>query len=158
MTIGQWVKRAWKYRQSVRHRKNLAARSNANFPHMLADKWSLSGRRKPAIDTFLAIGHRRNHVTSQLEGATSDRGKCHGQRSSPGEPRTSRRPMSVFAVTRALKEVIEGAFDTMSVEGEVFSARKASLWPSTTLKDSRAQLPCVMWRSSVACWNHWSTE
>ena len=68
-----------------------------------------------------------------------------------GEPRTSRRPMSVFAVTRALKEVIEGAFDTMSVEGEVFSARKASSGHLYfTLKDSRAQLPCVMWRSSVA--------
>jgi exodeoxyribonuclease VII large subunit len=62
-----------------------------------------------------------------------------------------RRPLSVFAVTRALKGVIEQAFDTISVEGEVFSARNASSGHLYfTLKDSRAQLPCVMWRSSAA--------
>jgi exodeoxyribonuclease VII large subunit len=56
----------------------------------------------------------------------------------------------VTAVTRALKEVVEGAFGMLSVDGEVFSARKASSGHLYfTLKDAHAQLPCVMWRSAV---------
>ena len=72
-----------------------------------------------------------------------------GQTLGDGPP--NRRPLSVFALTSALKDVVEGAFGTVVVEGEFLSARKASSGHLYfTLQDSRAKLPCVMWRSSVA--------
>jgi len=58
---------------------------------------------------------------------------------------------SVSELTYALKSHIEGRFGDVRVHGEVLSARQVSSGHLYfTLKDASAQLPCVMWRSTVA--------
>jgi exodeoxyribonuclease VII large subunit len=58
--------------------------------------------------------------------------------------------LSVSDVTAALRDVIDGAFGVLAVEGEVSNCRQ---WSSGhiyfTLKDSRAQLRAVMFRSQA---------
>lgn len=60
------------------------------------------------------------------------------------------RPLSVSEVTGALRAVIEGAFGAVAVEGEISNCRQ---WSSGhlyfTLKDDRAQLRAVMFRTTV---------
>jgi exodeoxyribonuclease VII large subunit len=62
-------------------------------------------------------------------------------------PIPGRRPLSVSELTAGLKDVIEGAFGTVGVEGEISNCRQ---WSSGhiyfTLKDDYAQLRAVMFR------------
>lgn len=64
----------------------------------------------------------------------------------------ARAPWSVGEISRYLRELIEsnGVLQNVWVQGEIsnFSRPKSGHW-YFTLKDTTAQLPCVMWRSLV---------
>lgn len=66
------------------------------------------------------------------------------------EPFETHRPVSVSDLTAALKLMVEEAFGSVSVEGEISNCR---LWSSGhlyfTLKDDRAQLRAVMFRTTA---------
>ncbi len=58
--------------------------------------------------------------------------------------------VSVSELTFGIKATLEGTFSNVAVTGEVISARPASSGHMYfTLKDARAQLPCVVWRSTA---------
>ena len=64
----------------------------------------------------------------------------------PANPSTQR-PLSVWELTSQIKDLLEAAFPTVWVAGEVSNfARPQSGHCYLTLKDDRAQLRAVMWR------------
>ena len=57
--------------------------------------------------------------------------------------------LSVSELTGEIKEILEGHFPDVRVEGEVSNAsRSRSGHVYFTLKDESAQLSCVIWRST----------
>ncbi len=57
---------------------------------------------------------------------------------------------SVSEITKMIKDVLEAGFQNVDVEGEISQPTISSNGHLYfTLKDSKAQLPCVMWRSGV---------
>jgi exodeoxyribonuclease VII large subunit len=62
----------------------------------------------------------------------------------------ARRPLSVSELTAGLRSIVEGAFTSVLVEGEISNCRQ---WSSGhlyfTLKDSNAQIRAVMFRTTV---------
>jgi exodeoxyribonuclease VII large subunit len=57
---------------------------------------------------------------------------------------------SVAQITSYIKEILEGAFSTITVEGEISNWRPSSSGHVYfTLKDNTAQLKAVMFRSSL---------
>jgi exodeoxyribonuclease VII large subunit len=59
---------------------------------------------------------------------------------------SSQRPLSIFELTSQLKDLLEGAFSSVWVAGEISNfARPSSGHCYLTLKDDRAQLRSVMW-------------
>ncbi|MCU0624958.1 MAG: exodeoxyribonuclease VII large subunit [Gemmatimonadaceae bacterium] len=67
----------------------------------------------------------------------------------PGSSASS--AMSVMTLTRAAKDVIEGAFPPLWVRGEVsdFKAYRSGHW-YFSLRDADARVRCVMWKSDAA--------
>ena len=65
----------------------------------------------------------------------------------PAEPGQQRTVLSVAALNRAARALIEGGFGVVWVEGEIsnFSRPSSGHW-YFTLKDREAQLRCTMWR------------
>ncbi len=60
---------------------------------------------------------------------------------------STQRPLSVWELTAQIKDLLEGAFPTVWVAGEISNfARPQSGHCYLTLKDDRAQLRAVMWR------------
>ncbi|PIE19994.1 MAG: exodeoxyribonuclease VII large subunit [Proteobacteria bacterium] len=58
--------------------------------------------------------------------------------------------LTVSQLTFRLKDTLEPRFSNLRVQGEVLSARAVSSGHLYfTLKDERAQLPCVVWRSTL---------
>jgi len=65
----------------------------------------------------------------------------------PAESASPRTVLSVAALNRAARTLIEGGFGVVWVEGEISNlARPASGHWYFTLKDREAQLRCTMWR------------
>jgi exodeoxyribonuclease VII large subunit len=59
-------------------------------------------------------------------------------------------PMSVSRITAEIRDLLQAAFPSVWVEGEISNlARPRSGHVYFTLKDSRAQLPAVLWRSAA---------
>ncbi len=66
----------------------------------------------------------------------------------PQEPEAQRRALSVWELTSQIKDLLETAFLSVWVSGEMCDlARPRSGHCYLTLKDDRAQIPAVMWRS-----------
>jgi exodeoxyribonuclease VII large subunit len=64
---------------------------------------------------------------------------------------TAERPLSVWELTSQIKDLLEAAFPSVWVAGEVSNfARPQSGHCYLTLKDDRAQLRAVMWRGAAA--------
>jgi exodeoxyribonuclease VII large subunit len=63
---------------------------------------------------------------------------------------SAQRPLSVWELTSQIKDLMEGAFPTVWVTGEISNfARPQSGHCYLTLKDDRAQLRAVMWRGAA---------
>ncbi|MFH0899255.1 MAG: exodeoxyribonuclease VII large subunit [Pseudomonadota bacterium] len=84
--------------------------------------------------------------------ATAESNAAHQVESSEGvKPGGRDCPLSVEAVVRAAAALVEGGIGIVWVEGEISGLRiPVSGHAYFVLKDERAQLPAVMWRSSVA--------
>lgn len=79
------------------------------------------------------------------------RGGLRGLRRQAEEPGDERRPLSVSALTRSIKTLLEGGLGRVAVEGEIANLKRAAsghLYFS--LKDEYAALDVVMWRSAAA--------
>jgi exodeoxyribonuclease VII large subunit len=72
-----------------------------------------------------------------------------GPRRAPGD--TAADAVSVGALTRAAKDIIEGAFTPLWVRGEIsdFKAHRSGHW-YFSLRDADSRLRCVMWRGDTA--------
>ncbi len=67
--------------------------------------------------------------------------------SQPGKPAEQQEPLSIAALTSRIKQVLESAFPTVWVVGEVSDlARPRSGHVYMTLKDEQSQIRAVMWR------------
>src|SRR5262245_59239849 len=63
----------------------------------------------------------------------------------------SRRVFSVWELTAHVKDQLEGAFANVAVSGEISNySRPTSGHSYFTLKDDRAQIRAVLWRSTAA--------
>src|SRR5437879_9711746 len=66
------------------------------------------------------------------------------------DPLTEKKPLSVSEVTRNIKCLLEGAFPSWAVEGQVSGlSRPQSGHVYFSLKDETAVLPAVIWRSTL---------
>ena len=60
-------------------------------------------------------------------------------------------PLTVSDLTRKIKAILEGGFPSLAVQGEISNfKRHTSGHVYFTLKDDRAQIACVLWRSRAA--------
>ena len=92
-----------------------------------------------------AAGRQSRETESQEEPALELQGKP-----TPKGKQNQRQVVSVSELTRRIRDVLEGEFGTLWVEGEISNLRKqASGHQYFTLKDEGAQISCVLFRGTA---------